>query len=227
MTPTKKIMWRRPDGCVIVSVPQRAMLVQLQRGRPDYDPRADLEALRGGGLSEAEMASLLASPKIDLKREERKVRRNGRDPASIPAYLAFQKARNDGGKTFAEALQLIAAKDCWNATETKVCDPDEVPNDCNHPLRCFRGALDFDANGPKFIMEKCREIKRNELRSLRTPKLEALDIEYQRADERGDAIAKQEIAKRKQALRDVPADPRIDAALTPEELKAVLPECVR
>ena len=49
----------------------------------------------------------------------------------------------------------------------------------------------------KVNMEKAREIKRDQLR-----------------------------AERKQQLRDVTADPAIDAATTPDELKAVWPEAL-
>ena len=48
-------------------------------------------------------------------------------------------------------------------------------------------------------------------------------MDYQRADEAGDTGAKADIAKRKQALRDVTADPAIEAARTPDELRAVWP----
>jgi hypothetical protein len=76
-------------------------------------------------------------------------------------------------------------------------------------------------------MTKARELHRATLRGLRAPKLAALDIDYQRADEADDKTAKQVIAAKKQALRDVTDDPAIEAAKTPEELKAVLPEALK
>ena len=51
----------------------------------------------------------------------------------------------------------------------------------------------------------------------------ALDIDYQRADEAADVARKREVVRRKQALRDVTDDPAIEAAQTPEELKAAIP----
>jgi hypothetical protein len=45
-----------------------------------------------------------------------------------------------------------------------------------------------------------------------------------RAQEQGDQAKADEIAAKKQALRDVTADPAIDAATTPDELKAVRPD---
>ena len=72
-------------------------------------------------------------------------------------------------------------------------------------------------------MTKAREIKRDMIRTERKPLLEKLDVEFMRAQEAGDTTLQQEIAARKQALRDVTADPAIDAATTPDELKAVRP----
>jgi len=73
-------------------------------------------------------------------------------------------------------------------------------------------------------MTKAREIKRDQLRAERKPLLEQLDVEFMRAQEQGDQAKADEIAAKKQALRDVTADPAIDAATTPDELKAVRPD---
>jgi len=54
-----------------------------------------------------------------------------------------------------------------------------------------------------------------------------LDVEYMRADEAGNVAKKLAVAKKKQELRDVTADPRIESAKTPEELKAVWPDCLK
>ena len=50
---------------------------------------------------------------------------------------------------------------------------------------------------------KAKELQKERFRQVRKPLLEALDIDYQRADEAGDASKKTEIATKKQALRDV------------------------
>jgi len=75
-------------------------------------------------------------------------------------------------------------------------------------------------------MTKAREIKRDQLRAERKPLLEQLDVEFMRAQEQGDQTKADEIAAQKQALRDVTADPAIDAATTPDELKAARPEAL-
>ena len=78
----------------------------------------------------------------------------------------------------------------------------------------------------KVNMTKAREIKRDQLRAERRPLLEQLDVDFMRAQEQGDQAKADEISARKQALRDVTADPAIDAATTPDELKAVRPSAL-
>lgn len=92
--------------------------------------------------------------------------------------------------------------------------------------RTFRDAW-TDAGSVVVDMPKARELHKDTLRRLRAPLLAALDVDYQRADELNDTAAKQDIAARKQALRDVTADPAIEAAKTPEELKAVMPDALQ
>jgi hypothetical protein len=67
-------------------------------------------------------------------------------------------------------------------------------------------------------MDKARDIHRDKVRQARNPKLAAKDVEFQRALETGADTAT--IVGEKQALRDAPAAAAIDAATTPEELKA-------
>lgn len=75
-------------------------------------------------------------------------------------------------------------------------------------------------------MTKAVEIKKEMIRKERKPKLEALDVEFMRAVEAGDADKQAEIAAKKQALRDATSDPAITAATTPDELKAVTPSAL-
>jgi hypothetical protein len=65
---------------------------------------------------------------------------------------------------------------------------------------------------------KAREIKRNMIRAARTKALLALDVKYMQALERGDTVEMKALTTQKQALRDVPAHPDIEAAQTPDEL---------
>lgn len=90
------------------------------------------------------------------------------------------------------------------------------------PPRCaFRNAMVWDGKRVVHDMGRARDLRREQLRRDRAPALSALDVDYQRADERGDAKAKAAIAAKKQALRDVTKHPAIDKAATLEELRAV------
>jgi hypothetical protein len=102
----------------------------------------------------------------------------------------------------------------------RFCAADNYPQD-----RTYRNAWRDTGSAIVHDMPAAREIHRNILRQYRAPRLDALDVEYQRADERNDQHAKKDVAARKQKLRDAPADPRIAAAQTVEQLKIItLPE---
>ena len=67
-------------------------------------------------------------------------------------------------------------------------------------------------------MVKAREIHKANIRIAREPKLQELDIEFQKAQETSaDTSA---IVAKKQALRDAPADSGIASAGSIDELKA-------
>jgi hypothetical protein len=106
-----------------------------------------------------------------------------------------------------------------DATDVQIVEGDAVPAD-----RSFRDAWVHDKGRFGIDAPKARNIHRDRIRRARKPALEALDVAYQRADEAGDADRKKQIAARKQALRDAPADPRIDAARSPDELQAIWPD---
>jgi len=121
-----------------------------------------------------------------------------------------------------DALQRAMKRDIPpDAANVHVVEVSELPQD-----RAFRNAWLTDGKTVSVDMPKAREIHKNRLREMRAPKLAALDIEYQRADEAGDATAKKAVAAKKQALRDVTADPGIAAAQTPDDLKAVIPSAL-
>ena len=67
-------------------------------------------------------------------------------------------------------------------------------------------------------MAKAREIHKTNIRVARTPKLQELDIEFQKALETGASTT--DIVAKKQALRDAPADSDIAAASDADALKA-------
>ena len=69
-------------------------------------------------------------------------------------------------------------------------------------------------------MNKARDIHRDKVRQARKPLLEAKDVAFMRAVEAGDTDTQATVAAEKQALRDATAAAAIDAATTPDELKA-------
>ncbi len=96
---------------------------------------------------------------------------------------------------------------------------EDIPKD-----RVFRDALKVNDNKIEHDISKAHEIKKDELRRLRKPKLEALDIEQMRATEENDTEKLEVIAKKKQVLRDItkrrlPKDIKKLAKHTPKELK--------
>ena len=101
----------------------------------------------------------------------------------------------------------------------RVLAEEQVPKD-----RTFRDAW-RDRDGRIVVdMPAARELHRERIRRARVSALAVLDIEYQRAGETADKIARAYVVAQKQALRDAPADPRIEQAMTPEELASVWPE---
>ena len=67
-------------------------------------------------------------------------------------------------------------------------------------------------------MAKAREIHKTNIRTARTPKLAELDVEFTKALEAGTSTT--DIAAKRQALRDAPADSGINAASDADALKA-------
>jgi len=86
--------------------------------------------------------------------------------------------------------------------------------------RTFRNAWVFgDADVVEVDMTTAQEIFKDNLRRERQPLLEALDVEYMKAMERGEDTTV--IVAQKVALRDITADARIASATTPEQLGAM------
>lgn len=102
----------------------------------------------------------------------------------------------------------------------KECTVDDIPTD-----RTFRNGWELDESaGPAVVkhnMAKCKAIAQDRLRVARKPKLEQLDVEYNKADEAGDFTLKGQIAAKRQQLRDVTADSRLNAA-NPDALKSAM-----
>ena len=72
-------------------------------------------------------------------------------------------------------------------------------------------------------LDKAKDIQKNRWREARKPLLTQLDTEFMRAVESGDIVKQQQIAAKKQALRDVTVTD-LSTITTPEELKNVWPD---
>jgi hypothetical protein len=140
--------------------------------------------------------------------------------------LAFvTKSFNPDGSVQFERTASIAnvnadiVKGRLDSVSWRIIPDNEVPAD-----RTFRDAW-RDSGTIGFDMPTCREIWRNRLRRLRAIVLAILDDQFNQALEAGDVVEQARIAAKRQALRNVPADPRIVAASTPAQLEA-LPDLI-
>jgi hypothetical protein len=116
-------------------------------------------------------------------------------------------------------LQRIAARIIPpDAQDVHVIEEEDIPRD-----RTFRNAWKHRAGVISVDMPKARDVHRNNLRRARKPMLELLDVEGLRAIESNDNELLEQVKTGKQLLRDAPAHPDIEAAQTPEELKAIWP----
>ena len=132
--------------------------------------------------------------------------------------LAQEERRLDEPE--ADWFARIIAKDIPpDATEVTILPLEARPGDS-----LFWPAFFVMGGAVRVNMAKARNVWRDRLRAARGPAFALLDIAYQRADEIGDEEEKRRIVARKQALRDAPADPRIDAAASLVELQEVWPE---
>lgn len=96
---------------------------------------------------------------------------------------------------------------------------DSMPTD-----RTYRNAWRDKNSKIEVHMPAAREIHRNLMRHAREYVMPALDVDFMRATEAEDFDKIKEVVDQKQFLRDVTADPAIEKAKTPEELKKVWPE---
>ena len=118
--------------------------------------------------------------------------------------------------TWNGTIEGLAKKDVPAGIAYKSIDDNNIPED-----RTFRNAWEIGGGAIVINMKKARDIKRNYLRIERQPLLEKLDIEYMQALEKNDIDKQKSVIEEKQRLRDAPSHPDIEAAKTPDELKAI------
>ena len=121
------------------------------------------------------------------------------------------------GKNF--TIEEIAAKDVpAGITTYSIVDNSVLPSDRN-----FRNAWKATGLGNTTAtvgedIPAARGLHKTNIRNARTPKLAALDVEFQKAQETSAGITT--IVAKKQALRDAPAASGIATAANTTELKA-------
>jgi hypothetical protein len=108
-----------------------------------------------------------------------------------------------------------AIKDVPAGVEYKIVESVDIDND-------YFNAYEFDAElGAKVNIDKAKAIHLDKFRATRNPLLVTLDVDFMRAVESGNTTLQQEIASKKQALRDVT---KAELPNTLEEIKATWPE---
>jgi hypothetical protein len=91
--------------------------------------------------------------------------------------------------------------------------------------RSFRNAWVYTKAGQLTVrMDQAREIHKDHLRRHRDSEFKTLDSDYLKADEDNDAYKKKEVRVKKQKLRDITDDSKIESANTPEELIDAWPD---
>lgn len=101
-----------------------------------------------------------------------------------------------------------------DAVSWKMIDESILPKD-----RTFRNALKHDMT---YDLDKARQVLRNEIRHARAKKFADLDAKWMRAQGQGKKAEADAIEVERQKLRDAPADPRIEAATSVEELRTLM-----
>jgi hypothetical protein len=107
----------------------------------------------------------------------------------------------------------------------KIVDVSEIPTDST-----FRNAWEGDGEGADLTtvavnMDKAKDIWRDKWRVSRKPLLEGLDVEFMRAVEVKDEAVQDEIAQKKQELRDV-TQTDLESVDTTDQLKSIWPDCL-
>lgn len=113
-------------------------------------------------------------------------------------------------------LNLVASKDIPNGKTYHMIESDQLPkrDEYRNSWAILDGRVIHD-------IAKAREIKRDLLRNERKNLFVGLDADSIRAMEENDNPTLNEIKRKKKILRDIPADPRIEAASTVGELNEI------
>lgn len=146
--------------------------------------------------------------------------------------MMYAIARKDGGVS----IMVMVDKDATPEGEIGKWHQDAQSNVASfHPIsaadipqdRSYRNAWTHDGKAVVHDMPKAREIHRDKMRVARAPLLEDLDRQHTRAVGRKKQSEADAIEARREELRNVTDDPRIEAAPTIEKLKAIWPDALK
>lgn len=129
--------------------------------------------------------------------------------------MCWVQSRTDGGVTITQAAPGVSIE---------ACDPGNavlVQTDSLPQVRAYRDAWVLTGGAVDHDMIKARSIYRDHVRKKRSPLLEEQDKLWNIAQDTANTTAKAEIKIRRQALRDAPADTRIEGAVSVKELMAL------
>ena len=132
------------------------------------------------------------------------------------AIVAEPITLDDVTLTEADIMASLAEKDVPAGVPFEIVDEADIPTD-----RTFRNAWKQTGKKISEDMAKCPDVWRDHIRQERAQRFPDLDVALTIADETGNSVERDRLLVEKQKMRDAPADPRIDAAKTPAELKGL------
>jgi hypothetical protein len=136
-----------------------------------------------------------------------------------PEFLATRKYPDSADNFETYTLQDIAEKDVPAGFDYVIVDKANLPQD-----RIFRNAWVLNGEEVGIDLPKAKDIRMEQLRVMREPIMESLDVEFMKALESGNTELQQSITAQKQALRDFTSDPLPDDI---EALKTYIPDVLK
>ncbi|MGH8742878.1 MAG: hypothetical protein ACREUY_01215 [Burkholderiales bacterium] len=147
-------------------------------------------------------------------------------PNSI-VYLAFNPP-HDGpvcimqvydGADVQQCLDKFATAHGWKPEKVRQIKAEDIPS-----ARTFRNAWRMKGASIMHDMDAVRATHRDNIRRIRAPVFADLDVKFARALEKQDNESeRQAIVYHKQLLRDLPQNPEIDTAATPQAIVDLWP----
>lgn len=189
----KRIIWRRATSHPDLAGPQR--------------PEESEFMFRQRQWKNTVGFVLFSSPNYNARDGEDSQRMEGESEGQWLARIALRAQQAD--------RQLQGCEYCAIVDETEL---PLKPHFKGPPRKLFRESWRWDGARVACDMEKCREIKLEELRMERNNRLKASDVDKQRLDDIGTPQQKAALAAYRQQLRDLPVSVSVDLAKVADAL---------